>query len=83
MQIYYRDPARAERSRLATATKASDYEMAAEELERLIDSSAADEERQRRKRRLLKGARQRTVVEQAKQRGRRRRSSREKRIGDR
>ena len=39
--------------RTKKAAKAS--EMAAEEIDRLIDPSAPDEERQRRKRRLLKG----------------------------
>jgi hypothetical protein len=38
------------------AAKASD--MAAKEIDRLIDPSAPDEERQRRKRRLLKGPRE-------------------------
>jgi hypothetical protein len=39
--------------RIKKAAKAS--EMAAQEIERLIDPSASEEERQRRKRRLIKG----------------------------
>jgi phage terminase large subunit GpA-like protein len=39
----------------ATKRNAKASEMAAQEIERLIDPSASNEERQRRKRRLLKG----------------------------
>jgi hypothetical protein len=57
MQVDHRHIACIERSpdcvRPKRAAKAQ--EMAAQEIDRLIDPSAPDEERQRRKRRLLKG----------------------------
>ena len=43
------------RSSVRTKKAAKASEMAAQEIDRLIDPSAPDEERQRRKRRLLKG----------------------------
>ena len=45
----------AARSGVRTKKAAKASEMAAQEIDRLIDPSAPDEERQRRKRRLLKG----------------------------
>ena len=45
----------ASRTGVRTKKAAKASEMAAQEIDRLIDPSAPDEERQRRKRRLLKG----------------------------